>query len=57
MIGLDMVYVSYFGDFLTIGSRESLEQNVLFRLSSAKKNLQAAKKPARPARASFESRR
>jgi hypothetical protein len=44
MIGLDMVYVSYFGDFLSIGSRESFEQNILFRLSSAKKSLQAAKK-------------
>jgi len=33
MIELDMVYVSYFGDFLSKGSRESFEQNILFRLS------------------------
>jgi len=33
MIELDMVYVSYFGDFLSNGSRESFEQNILFRLS------------------------
>jgi len=57
MIKLDMVYVSYIGDFLSIGSRESFEQNILFRLSSAKKTRPAAKKPAGPARPSFESRR
>jgi len=37
MIELDMVYVSYFGDFLSKGSRESLEQNILFRLSPPSK--------------------
>jgi len=37
MIELDMVYVSYFGDFLSKGSRESFEQNILFRLSPPKK--------------------
>ena len=64
MIKWDMVYVSYIGDFLCIGSRESFEQHILLRLSSGKKSLQAAKKsrpaakqPAGPARPSFESRR
>jgi len=33
MIELDMVYVSCFGDFPSKGSRESFEQNILFRLS------------------------
>jgi len=37
MIELDMVYVSYFGDFLSKGSRESFEQNILFRLSPPRK--------------------
>jgi len=37
MIELDMVYVSYFGDFLS-------KQNILFRLSPPRKNCQAAKK-------------
>jgi hypothetical protein len=37
MIELDMVYVSYFGDFLSKGSRESSEQNILFRLSAPRK--------------------
>jgi hypothetical protein len=36
MIELDMVYFSYFGEFLSIGSKESFKQNILFRLSSAK---------------------
>jgi hypothetical protein len=31
MIELDMVHVSYFGDFVIKGSRESCEQNILFR--------------------------
>jgi len=37
MIELDMVYVSYFGDFLS-------KQNILFRLSPPRKSRQAAKK-------------
>jgi hypothetical protein len=37
IIELDMVYVSYFGDFLSKGSRESFEQNILFRLSPPRK--------------------
>jgi len=37
MIELDMFYVSYFGDFLSKGSRESFEQNILFRLSRQEK--------------------
>jgi len=37
MIELDMVYVSYFGDFLSKGSRECFEQNILFRLSPPRK--------------------
>jgi hypothetical protein len=50
MIELDMVYVSYFGDFLSKGSRESFEQNILFRLSPPRKSLQARpEKPAGPA--------
>jgi len=57
MIELDMVYVSYFGDFLSKSSRESFEQNILFRLSPPRKaawpprkSLQARpEKPAGPA--------
>jgi len=37
MIELDMVYVTYFGDFLSIGSREFFKQNILFRLSPPRK--------------------
>ena len=37
MIEFDMVYVSYFGDFLSKGSRESFEQNILFRHSPPRK--------------------
>jgi len=37
MIKLDMVYVSYFGDFFSNGSRESFKQNILFRLSPPRK--------------------
>jgi len=48
MIELDMVYVSYFGDFLSKGSRESFEQNILFRLSPPRKAARAAGKAARP---------
>jgi len=33
MIKFDMVYVAYFSDFPSNGSRESFEQNILFRLS------------------------
>jgi len=57
MIELDMVYVSYFGDFLSKGSRESFEQNILFRLSPPRKAARPAGKPPGPARPSFESRR
>ena len=49
MIELDMVYVSYFGDFLSIGSRESFEQNILFRLSPPRKACRPPRKAARPA--------
>jgi len=48
MIELDMVYVSYFGDFLSKGSRESFEQNILFRLSPPRKAARLAGKAARP---------
>jgi hypothetical protein len=37
MIELDMVYVSYFGEFLSKGSRESFEQDILFRLIPPRK--------------------
>jgi len=47
---LDMVYVSYFGDFLS-------KQNILFRLSPPRKAARPAGKPPGPARPSFESRR
>jgi len=50
MIELDMVYVSYFGDFLS-------KQNVLFRLSLPRKATRPAGKPPGPARPSVESRR
>jgi len=49
MIELDMVYVSYFGDFLSIGSRESSKQNILFRLSPRRKAARPPRKAARPA--------
>jgi len=49
MIELDMVYVSYFGDFLSKGSRESFEQNILFRLSPPRKAARPAGKPPGPA--------
>jgi len=49
MIKLDMVYVSYFGGFLTIGSRESFEQNIQFRLSPPRKACRPPRKAARPA--------
>jgi len=49
MIELDMVYVSYFGDFLSISSRESLGQNILFRLSPPRKAFRPPRKAARPA--------
>jgi hypothetical protein len=49
MIALDMVYVSHFGDFLSKGSRESFEQNILFRLSPARK-------ASRPPRKSLQAR-
>jgi len=42
MIKLDMVYVSYFGDFLS-------KQNILFRLSPPRKAARPAGKAARPA--------
>jgi hypothetical protein len=45
---LDMVYVLYFGDFLSIGSRESFEQNILFRLSPPRKAARPAGKACRP---------
>jgi len=48
MIELDMVYVSYFGDFLSIGSRESFKQNILFRLSLPSKAAGPAGKACRP---------
>jgi len=48
MIELDMVYVSYFGDFLSIGSRESFEQNILFRLSPPRKAASPAGIACRP---------
>jgi len=56
MIELDMVYVSYFGDFLSKGSRESFEQNILFRLGPPRK---AARPPRKnlQARPSIKSRR
>jgi len=50
MIGLDRVYVSYFGDFLSKGSRESSEQNIPFKLSPARKASRPPRKAARPPR-------
>jgi len=55
MIELAMVYILYFGDFLSIGSRESFEQNILFRLSPPRKAARPAGKASRPVRSSFES--
>jgi len=48
MIELDMVYVSHFGDFLSIGSRESFEQNILIRLSPPRKAARPAGNACRP---------
>jgi hypothetical protein len=48
MIELDMVYVSYFGDFLSKGSRESFEQNILFRLRPPRKAARLAGEACRP---------
>ena len=48
MIELDMVYVSYFGHFLSIGSRESFEQNILLRLNPPKKAGRPAGKACKP---------
>jgi hypothetical protein len=56
MIELDMVYVSYFGDSLSKGSRESFEQNILFRLSPARKASRPPRKAARPPRKSLQAR-
>jgi hypothetical protein len=56
MIELDMVYVSYFGDFLSKGSRESFEQNILFRLSPPRKAARPPRKSLQ-VRPSFKSRR
>jgi hypothetical protein len=50
MVELDMVQVSYFGGFLSKGSRVSFEQYMLFMLFAAKKCLQANAKPGRPGR-------
>jgi len=47
MIELNMVYVSYFGDFLSIGNREFFEQNILFRLSPPRKAARPAGKACR----------
>jgi hypothetical protein len=43
MVELDMVHASYFGGFLSVGSRVSFEQYMLFMLCSTKKSRQAAK--------------
>jgi hypothetical protein len=44
MIELDMVYVSYFRDVLSKGSRESFDQKILFRLSPPRKAARPAGK-------------
>jgi len=49
MIELEMVYVSYVGDFLSKGSRESFKQNILFRRSPRRKAARPPRKAARPA--------
>jgi hypothetical protein len=56
MIELDMVCVLYFGDFLSKGSRESFEQNILIRLSLPRKAARPPRKSLQ-ARPSFKSRR
>jgi len=50
MVELDMAHVSYFGGILSVGSRESFEQYMLFMLCSAKKSLLVGRKSlqARP---------
>jgi len=50
MIELDMAYVSYFGDFLSKGSRESFDQNILFRLSPPRKAARPESRQAWPLR-------
>jgi hypothetical protein len=39
MVELNMVHVSYFGGFLSVGCRVSFEQYMLFMLCFAKKSL------------------
>jgi len=56
MIELDMVYVSYFSDFLSKHSRESFEQNILFRLSPPRKAARPPRKACRPSRKSLQAR-
>jgi hypothetical protein len=48
MADLDMVNVSYFGGFLSVGSRVSFEHNMLFMVCSAKKVCRPAGKACRP---------
>jgi len=50
MVELGMVHVSFFGGFLSVGSRVSFEQYILFMLYSAKKSRQDGRKSmqARP---------
>jgi len=48
MIKLHIVYVSYFGDFLSKGSRESFEQNILYRLGPPREAARPAGKACRP---------
>ena len=55
MVELDMVHVSYFGGFLSVGCRVPFEQYMLF--SSAKKACRPAKKACRPGPALIKSRR
>jgi hypothetical protein len=45
---LHMVYVSYVGDFLSKGSIEPFEQNILFRLSPPRNAARPPRKAARP---------
>jgi len=56
MVELDMVHVSYFQSFLSVGSRVCFEQYMLFMLCSAKKSLQAAKISLQAGRKSLQAR-
>jgi len=47
IIKLNMVYILYFGDFLWQGSRESLQQNIMFRLTPTRTGIRTRRTATR----------